>query len=255
MEDNLKDNDKEIMIKPVSRAMFEDVHTFLETNFFPCAPISKCLGMSQSRYFWNWAWVETLLMEEESLAAVDNNGDIEGIIIGKHSVLLDMTTFETIIDFFFGGGWEEFVGALIWKLCWIFNWILPEYYGEHTQGIFSKLFNKLGFDENNLMNSLGCEKLFTVAVLCVREATWGNGLGTRLVREGEMRARKRGCDCSAVIVSNLYSEKIFRKLEYNLNKEIKYEDFKDKSGKRLLKDTGVHQGVALLSKKLHGQLT
>ena len=248
MEDKIKENDNGVIIKPVSRAMFEEVHTFLENNFFPCAPISKCLGMSQSRYFWNWAWVETLLMEEESLAAVDHNGAVEGVIIGKHSVLLDMTTFETIVDFFFGGGWEEFVGALIWKLCWVFNRLLPEYYGEHTQGIFSSLFDELGFDENNLMSSLGCEQLFTVAVLCVRKGARGKGLGARLVREGEIRARRRGCDCSAVIVSNLYSEKIFKKLEYKVNKEMNYKDFKDRNGKRFLQDTGVHQRVALLSK-------
>ena len=187
----MEERKEEIVIKPVSRDRFENVLNFLEENFFPSAPISRCLGMSQSRYFWNWAWVETLLMEEEALAAVDEKDRIQGVIIGKHSVLLDMTTFETIVDFFFGGGWEEFVGAVICKLCWIFNWILPEYYGEHTQGIFSKLFDKLGFDENMLMASLGCEKLYTVAILCVGVEARGKGLGSRLAKEAEERARKR----------------------------------------------------------------
>ena len=54
----------------------------------------------------------------------------------------------------------------------------------------------------------------------------GRGLGARLAREGEDRARKRGCDCSAVIVSNLYSDKIFRNLDYRMEKEVRYEEFR-----------------------------
>ena len=246
----LDDKNDETILKTVNRAMFEDVHDFLEENFFPCAPISKCLGMSQSKYFWNWAWVETLLMEEEALAAVDEEDNILGVIIGKHSVLLDMTTFEWIIDFFFGGGWEEFLGGFIWKLCWILNWILPEYYGEHTHGIFSKLFDRLGFNENMVMSSLGCEKLYTVAVLCVRVGDRGRGLGSKLVREGEKRAKKRSCDCSAVIVSNLYSERIFRKLNYSMVREVSYDQFRDKKGQRYFKDTGEHQMITFLVKTL-----
>ena len=95
----MEERKENIVIKPVSRARFEDVHNFLEENFFPSAPISRCLGMSQSRYFWNWAWVETLLMEEEALAAIDERDNIQGVNIGKHSVLLDMTKLETLLDF------------------------------------------------------------------------------------------------------------------------------------------------------------
>ena len=54
-------------IHPISTAMFEDVHQFLEEHFFPCAPIARSLGIKQSSQFWTWAWVESSLMEEESL--------------------------------------------------------------------------------------------------------------------------------------------------------------------------------------------
>ena len=72
-------------IRPVTTDRFEDVHQFLEDNFFPCAPVSRVLGLNQKSEFWTWAWVRSCLMEEESLAMLDRQGAVKGVVIGKTS--------------------------------------------------------------------------------------------------------------------------------------------------------------------------
>ena len=80
---------EDVIIRPITTSMFEDIHNFLETHFFPDAPLSASLGLSQKTQFWTWAWVRSCLMEEESMAALDpDNGRIIGVIIGKTAYLL-----------------------------------------------------------------------------------------------------------------------------------------------------------------------
>ena len=83
-------------IHPITTQMFPEVHEFLEQHFFPHAPIARSLRMSQRRQFWTWAWVESCLMEEETLVALDQQMNIIGVIIGKTSLLLDMSWSEKI---------------------------------------------------------------------------------------------------------------------------------------------------------------
>ena len=82
-----------VEVRPVSTAMFEEVHSFLELHFFPHAPLSRALGLRQASQFWTWAWVRSCLMEEESLAALDpDTGNIVGVVIGKTSYLMVIIT-------------------------------------------------------------------------------------------------------------------------------------------------------------------
>ena len=70
-----------------------------------------------------------------------------------------MSMFERIVDFFFGGGWEEWLGELIWRLCWWLRWLLPQYYVNTTKEIFSDIFHRLGYEEQNIMSSLGTSRV------------------------------------------------------------------------------------------------
>ena len=70
-------------IYKVTRDRFEDVHDLLETHFFPSAPVSRVMKISQKTEFWTWAWVRSCLMEEESHAVLDKSGDMVGVVIGK----------------------------------------------------------------------------------------------------------------------------------------------------------------------------
>ena len=67
----------------VTRDRFDDVHDLLETHFFPSAPVSRVMKISQKTEFWTWAWVRSCLMEEESHAVLDKSGDMVGVVIGK----------------------------------------------------------------------------------------------------------------------------------------------------------------------------
>ena len=76
-----------------------------------------------------------------------------------------MSVFEKFVDFFFGGGWEEWLGELIWKLCWWLRWVLPHYYVNATKGIFSDIFQRLGYEEQQIMSLLGTSRVSTYEVL------------------------------------------------------------------------------------------
>ena len=139
--------------------MFPSVHDLLEHHFFPCAPLSSSLGLCQSLQFWTWAWVRSLLLEEVAVGAFDEEENIVGVVLGKHSLLLDLNFRESVIDFIFGGGWEEFVGEWIVRLCWYFRWLLPSYYGDQTYGLFRDMEERLGYSEDNIMRRLNCDKV------------------------------------------------------------------------------------------------
>lgn len=148
-----------VRVRRVSPALFSGVHSLLERSFFPCSPLSSSLGLSQSRQFWTWAWVRSLLLEETALAALDSEDKVVGVVIGKHSLLMDLTFTERLVDFVFGGGWEEFLGEWIVRLCWYLNWLLPSYYADHTYGLFRDIEERLGYDENKIMTKLNCDKV------------------------------------------------------------------------------------------------
>lgn len=230
--------------------MFEDVHNFLEKHFFPEAPISRWLGLRQSQSYWVWAWVECLLMEQQSLAAVDGEGNIRGVIIGKETIRLDLSLLERLVDFWYGGGWEDWLGWLIWRAAWWLRWLLPSYYGEWTAGLFGRIQAELGWEEQAVLESQDCQQLYTVCILCVEGDSRGRGLGARLVSRAQQVASARGCDCAAVIVSSLYSERIFSKLHYTSLKQIRYSELVDGKGRRLVGETGEHKNIALLFRKL-----
>ena len=49
--------------------------------------------------------------------------------------------------------------------------------------------------------------MWVVSILCVDAKLRHRGIASRLVRAAASAAGRRGCDCSAVIVSNVYSER------------------------------------------------
>ena len=149
----------DLRLRRVSPAMFSSVHSLLETSFFPCSPLSSSLGLSQTTQFWTWAWVRSLLLEETGLVALDSEDEVVGVLLGKHSLLMDLTATERLVDFIFGGGWEEFLGEGIWRLCWYLNFMLPSYYADHTYGLFRDIEQRLGYEENKIMTELNCDKV------------------------------------------------------------------------------------------------
>jgi len=105
-----EEEELEVTLVPVDAKMHEEVHRFLEEHFFPCAPLAKSLQMTQARWFWVWAWVGSLLLEDESIAAVDKWGRIRGVVIGKQTMYLgDMLWWERAADFWWGDGWQEWL--------------------------------------------------------------------------------------------------------------------------------------------------
>jgi len=182
--------------------------------------------------------------------AIDKYGNIVGVIIAKTSVLMDFTWTEKVIDFMFGGGWEEWVGEMIWKMCWWFRWLLPSYYANWTQGTFNNIFSLLDYDENKIMTEMESNKMWIISILCVDKKYRNQKIATNLVKSGMKLAKKYNCDSSAVIVSNIYSERIFTKEYFEPRKRIPYDKIRDKRDKKILNDTQEHENVTLMTRRL-----
>ncbi len=69
----------------------------------------------------------------------------------------------------------------------------------------------------------------------------GLGLGKEMIKMSIEIGRQLGCELYFACVSGIYSQKIFRDLDFTLMKEITYEDVKDRRGKTILNDTREHK--------------
>ena len=177
-----------------------------------------------------------------------------------------MSVFERTVDFFFGGGWEEWLGELIWRLCWWLRWILPKYYVNATKQIFSDIFQRLGYEEQQIMTELGTSRvsqmftflkfkenkcffqLWVVTIICVDKTLRNKGIASKLVEAATSSASKHNCDSSAVIVSNKYSERIFVNNKYEKRSSIAIASVTDKKGEAVFNKTGEHENITLMTR-------
>ena len=84
---------------------------------------------------------------------------------------------------------------MLWRLAWYLRFFLPDYYGEHTHGdetthteksnqtlnivsgIFSKLLEKLNYDEEDMMAEMGGHRLYrSVKILKNLKMVWSPSL-------------------------------------------------------------------------------
>ena len=90
--------------------------------------------------------------------------------------------------------------------------------------------------------------IFSGLILSVHPSTRGLGLGKELVTRTNQMAKNRGCSHVYVEATGMYSQAIFKKLNFQVLHETQYEGVKHKDGSELFKDTRehkVHQIIAL----------
>ena len=149
--------------------------------------------------------------------------------------------------------WEHYINFL-WNIKTLLGKFvpLPTYFGDNpVWAIYWKASEILGYnDQKELMKKLNCSEMYTVEFLSVSRSARGKGIGTRLVIEGEKEAKERGAQCGRVFTTSKYSAKIFSNLGWSEMARLKYEDFKDAQGNRILNDTGDHDVMVTYNKQL-----
>ncbi len=100
------------------------------------------------------------------------------------------------------------------------------------------------------MDDIGTRSLFIGELLCVSSKARGLGLGKEMVRLSMDLARKENAEAYFACVSGIYSQKIYRDLEFIVMKELAYGDVRDNRGRPLLNDTREHKKAQNVYKKL-----
>ncbi len=84
------------------------------------------------------------------------------------------------------------------------------------------------------------DNIFEGMVLGVSRKARGMGLGKEMAQMSIAIARELHCEAYFVCVSGIYSQKIYRDMNFTVMKEVSYDDIKDRKGRTILNDTREH---------------
>ena len=89
-------------------------------------------------------------------------------------------------------------------------------------------------------------KIYSGQSVCVSPKARGLGLGKELIRRTNNLAKDKGCSYVYILATSLYSQKIFRSLNFQVHSEKEYETCKNKDGSNFFKDMQVHKSAQLV---------
>ena len=142
-------------------------------NFFPDEPISRSLKLER-QWIIDDHHLKDAMMDGSSLAAIDNDGSIIGVRLGKRK-----NRSQWMLKVF-----ERSLMSLP-------EWLLGSLFG--NMAIFFKLINLVGYNVWKMFDQLGCDQIYEDAALCSARGSGVKGLGTELCRRTEVLAKKLGC--------------------------------------------------------------
>ena len=94
------------------------------------------------------------------------------------------------------------------------------------------------------------KKVFMGEILAVAESARGMRLGTALTLQSMELAKEKECEGYFAGLTGIYSQKIYRELDFSFEKELIYAEFKDKDGNIPFHDTLEHTTMKTAFKKL-----
>merc|ERR1740129_2639200 len=225
------------VIIPTSR--YHDIVKFCYENFYPDEPISRSTGLCQpggpENKMMDKFYVKDALKHGVSMMATDKDDKIVAIRIGKVIRRTDTQQPFNKDD------------ALLKVTSWVKRF-LPKEYSQFF--LLQKLFDRMGYDVIKALDQLKCDVLYEDSLLATSKTCRLKGLGTELVRRSFEIAEGAGCEYIYTIATGEYSAKIFSKLGFTLDHEHLYNQLKDKSGNKILKDTREHTKARIFFKKL-----
>jgi hypothetical protein len=120
-----------------------------------------------------------------SLAAIDNNGCIIGVRLGKRK-----NRSQWMLKIF-----ERSLMSLP-------EWLFGSLFG-NGMAIFLKLINMVGYNVWKMFDQLGCDQIYEDAALCSVRGPGVKGLGTELCRRTEVLAKELGCTHTYAAVTGI----------------------------------------------------
>ena len=108
----------------------------------------------------------------------------------------------------------------------------------------------LHYDPHMVMEEQDIKKVFMGEILAVAKSARGLKLGTALTLQSMELAREKECEGYFAALTGIYSQKIYKDLDFQFVRELIYADHKDKDGKIIFDDTLEHNSMKTAFKKL-----
>ena len=136
-----------IQFKIITEDMIPSVCDFMWENFFPDEPISRSLNIVR-HWVLDELHLKDAMKDGSSIAAIDNNGSLIGVRLGKRKMRSqwNLKIFE-----------RSFMSLPGWLLGSLFGNGVP---------IFLELINLVGFNVWKMFDQLGCDQIYEDAALC-----------------------------------------------------------------------------------------
>ena len=214
-----------VTFKIIDESLDARVIDFIFHHFHPDEPICRSLHINRDDLFEEGDLKETL-KDRCSLAALDNQGQILAVRLGKVARKSDWTSRFIMILFYI---------AIKYCCCCCL--------GQETRYKFNvlfKLFERMDYDVYNYFSKYNCTTIYDDKGLASARSHGIRGLGTELTKRAEDLSRQRGCTHACALATGKYSIRVFEKLGYTALNRLVYNDFRDKNGELYLKDTREH---------------
>ena len=163
-----------IQFKIITEDMIPSVCDFMWENFFPDEPISRSLKLERSWMIDEHHFKDSM-MDGSSIAAIDNNGSIIGVRLGKRK------------------NRSQWMRKIFERsLMSLPEWLLGSLFG-NKMATFLKLINLVGYNVWKMFDQLGCDQIYEDAAVCCARGSGVKGLGTELCRRSEGLAKELWC--------------------------------------------------------------
>lgn len=221
----------------------ERIWDFLLVHYFPHEPILRSSGAFKSdSWLLKWCkslfysiFVEKCLRERHSIIAIDRESqDIRGVKLGYIATIADHDSEAP----HFLLEWVDYIS------CLLPNSLFKALMCEKLVGI------ELRYDPFLALEDLECHKIYMGETLCVAEQARGQGLGSELVRRSLEHSRENRCEFYLVSATGLYSQRIYHSLEFRVMKIVRYDEFKDRSGRTVINDAREHTHAQTMFKAI-----
>ena len=112
------------------------------------------------------------------------------------------------------------------------------------------LKNNLHYDPHMVMEEQDIKKVFMGEILAVAKSARGLKLGTALTLQSMELAKAKECEGYFAGLTGIYSQKIYKDLDFQFVRELIYADTKDKDGNIIFDDTLEHTSLKTAFMKL-----
>jgi len=220
---------------------FERVWVHMLEDFMPGEPMSRSCGFVKEDAAdlgkgWKMIYkvfMKPMLSKGTSVIAVNDKDEIVGMKIGRAVDITDKKDptipTATMIKYF----------SKILSKRWIKFMLMGDI-----------LKDTMRYNPHMVMEDQDIKKVFMGEILAVAKSARGLKLGTALTMQSMELAKEKECEGYYAGLTGIYSQKIYRDLDFPFVKELIYAEVKDTDGKLLFDDTLEHTTMKTAYKKL-----